>query len=140
MGDYIRIEGISEAIDRLELWDGKINSRANLALRNGADVAKESIKRHTPWGPERPKRKYPHGHARNNITSSNVKTNAYDYKSIDVGYNDDSYYYMWFLHEGTYNKGNPKGIRPRKHVEKAWKSAASEVENVIRETMASLFQ
>lgn len=121
------LEGLGETIGKLDTAERQINSGVNGVLREGGKVLQKSIQKHTPVGDKR------HGqHAKDDVQISSVRTQSQtSYKHILVGYGPKSYWYMWFLEEGTYSKGNPKGISPRKHTYKAFNSVQSQVQSVM---------
>lgn len=103
------IQGVEELFQNLDLYERKANDAMNLALREGGEVMKANYVASTPVNT---------GQARGDVHVGRVSSDGDSgHKSINVGYGDDSYYYMWFVHDGTYSKGNPKGIVPRKHIE-----------------------
>lgn len=117
------LEGTQECLAKLDNISKKVNRGENEALKSGADVAKSYISAYTPVRT---------GAAVAGVSKGNVHTDsATGYKSIKVGYNSDVYWYMWFVSEGTYSKGNPKGISPRKHVDRAWEAGWSSINEAI---------
>ena len=121
------VEGVQELFQKLDILDTKANTGMNLALREGGEAGKSIFQNATP-------RKT--GNARDNVSISNVSTDgASSYKSIKIGYGSESYWYMWFVHEGTYSKGNPKGISPRKHIEDVLPEIMSTTQGVIANSM-----
>lgn len=127
-GPSFQLEGLNEALKGLELAERGINTGVNKSLTMGGDVMKEFIEANTPVGSG----DKAHGHARDNVTRSNVRTDGgTSYKHILVGYNQNVYWYMWFLEEGTYSKGNPKGISPRHMVKKAFNQSQYQVPDVM---------
>lgn len=127
-GPSFILEGMDELLKNLELTERDINAGVNKSLTLGGEVLEEFIEANTPVG-EGDKW---HGHARDNVTKSNVRTQGGTaYKHILVGYNQNVYWYMWFLEEGTYSKGNPKGISPRNMVKKAFNQAQYQTQDVM---------
>lgn len=121
-------KGIDELLANFELTEQGVNAGVNNALRMGAEVTAEYVEANTPVGAG-DKRS---GHARNNVTTSGVRTQGGTaYKHILAGYNQNVYWYMWFLEKGTYSKGNPKGIAPTNHTENAFKKSNVAVQGVI---------
>lgn len=127
-GPSFNLEGMDELLKNLELAERDINAGVNKSLTLGGEVMEEFISANTPVGKGD---KY-HGHARDNVTKSGVRTQGgTSYKHLLVGYNQNVYWYMWFLEEGTYSKGNPKGISPRNMVKKAFTQSQHQVQDVI---------
>lgn len=121
-------KGIDELLANFELTEQGVNAGVNNALRMGAEVTAEYVEANTPVGAG-DKRS---GHARDNVAISGVRTQGGTaYKHILTGYNQNVYWYMWFLEKGTYSKGNPKGIAPTNHTEKAFKASNEAVQGVI---------
>lgn len=121
---YITPESLSEFVKNLDILSAKMNRQTNEAIREAGTQAKTMYVNATP------KR---HGTAQGDVQLARVSTDGH-YKSIKLGYGSASYWYMWFVHEGTYDKGNPKGIAPRKHIEKVLPTIFS----TSQETMASI--
>ena len=121
------LEGLGETIGKLDTAERQINTGVNKVLREGGRVMQKSIEKHTPVGDAQ------HGkHAKDDVQISSVRTQAQtSYKHLLVGYGPETYWYMWFVDDGTYSKGNPKGIRPRKHTTQAFNSVQSQVQSVM---------
>ena len=47
---------------------------------------------------------------------------------------------MWFLEKGTYSKGNPKGIAPRHHTERAFEDVKDDIANVQENGLKNLLK
>ncbi|WP_028124731.1 HK97-gp10 family putative phage morphogenesis protein [Eremococcus coleocola] len=114
-------ESLSEFINNLAILSNKMNRQTTEAVREGGKVAKEIYRAVTPAKS---------GNAKSSVDMENVSTSGF-YKSIKVGYGSSSYWYMWFVHEGTYSKGNPKGISPRKHIERALPTMFASAQDVM---------
>ena len=128
MESELSFTGIDTLLANLELTEQGVTKGVNNALRMGAEVTAEYIEANTPVGAGDKRT----GHARDNVTISGVRTEGGTaYKHILAGYNQNVYWYMWFLEKGTYSKGNPKGIAPTNHTEKAFKASHAQVESVI---------
>lgn len=129
------LRGVEQTVQNLDFSVRKVNDGANNALREGGTVVKSAIEAGTPVGS-----KSRHGvHARDNVQISNVHTeSSSSYKRIRIGYGASSSWYMYFVNEGTYSKGNPKGIRPRKIVQKALDASGDSAQEVIRSAIADL--
>lgn len=104
---------------------------SNEALREGANVVKSAISTHTPVGSGNRG-----GHARDSVEINGLKSGGGD-KTISIGYDSGHFWYMWFVEMGTYSKGNPKGIAPRKHFQRAWQSSYSAAYEQIASVLAS---
>lgn len=128
------LEGVSEVLGKLDTSVRQVNTGVNNVLREGGTVLQKSIQKNTPTGDAQ------HGkHAKDDVQISSVRTQAQtSYKHILVGYGPATYWYMWFLEEGTYSKGNPKGIAPRKHVYKAFNSAQNQVQDVMARELSEV--
>jgi len=130
----IKFEGLNETIANIENLTRKVNTVENQALNDGAAVFAHSLSLHTPISEEGFKT-----HAAYNVNTSRVSTDGkFDAKSIKIGYGSDTYWYMWFVNEGTYSKGNPKGIKPRHHVEKAFEYGKDKAQSVMKQTLEAL--
>lgn len=128
MNSEMSFEGIEETLTNLELTEQGVTAGVNLALRMGGDVMKEHVEAETPVGAGDKS----HGHARDNVARSGVRTDGgTSYKHVLVGYNQNAYWYMWFLEKGTYSKGNPRGISPRNMVDSAFKKSQNQTQEVI---------
>lgn len=133
IGSYkFDIKGIHEAIAKMDFTTRKVNDSANGALREGGEVYRNEIERNTKTGPGR-------GgvHAKDNVIKSNVSSKG-AYKSIRIGYAPNVSWRMWFVEEGTYSKGNPKGISPKRIVEISKKSKDYAVEDIIADFIAQV--
>lgn len=129
IGSYkFDIKGIHEAIAKMDFTTRKVNDSANGALREGGEVYRNEIERNTPVLT---------GEARDNVIKGNVSSQG-TYKSIRIGYAPSVSWRMWFLEEGTYSKGNPKGISPRRIVEISKKSKDYAVEDIIADFIAQV--
>lgn len=128
------LEGLGEVIGQLDTAERQINTGVNGVLREGGKVLQKAIEKNTPKGDAQ------HGkHAKDDVQISSVRTQAQtSYKHLLVGYGPSSYWYMWFLEEGTYSKGNPKGIAPRKHTYQAFNSVQSQVQGVMARELAEV--
>lgn len=121
------LDGLGEVIGSLDTAERQINTGVNGVLKEGGKVLQKSIEKHTPVGSGKNGK-----HAKDDVQISSVRTQSQtSYKHLLVGYGPSSYWYMWFLEEGTYTKGNPKGISPRKHTLKAFNSVQSQVQSVM---------
>ncbi len=126
------IKGLDETLARMDFSIRKVNTGANDALKDGAEAVKGRIRANTPLGPGL------HGeHAKDHVVQSNVKTDG-AYKSVDVGYSGKVAWRMWFLEEGTYSKGNPKGIAPRKIVARSFDESKDSAERLIADGIKAL--
>ena len=126
-GVNFTVEGVQELYQNLDILDRRANDGMNSSLREGAEAGKTIYENATP-------RKS--GQAQGDVSISNVSTDgASSYKSIKLGYGASSYWYMWFVHEGTYDKGVTKGIVPKKHIEKALPELFSTSQGVITNSM-----
>ena len=125
------IKGIDKLVNKMDYTVKSVNDGANEALREGAEVMQKAIMRHTPVDT---------GKAQANVDVSNVKTLNQSYKSIEVGYNSEVAYYMLFVNDGTYSKGNPKGIKPRQHVQKAKAEGDPASEAVIADLIMAIIE
>lgn len=123
------IEGVQELFENLDIYNRKQNDAMNGALREGGELMKAKYRSVTPVQPGTP------GRAKNDVHTTNVTTDsASGYKSIKVGYGF-TYYYMWFLDQGTYSKGNPKGIAPREHITGNYQAWFGEAQKVMAKAM-----
>ncbi|MBK0347893.1 HK97 gp10 family phage protein [Aerococcaceae bacterium zg-ZJ1578] len=129
------LKGLGETIQNLDFSVRKVNNGANHALHEGGTIVQSAIQAGTPVGG-----KSRHDvHARDNVQISNVSTEgSTGYKRIRIGYGASSSWYMYFVNDGTYSKGNPKGIRPRKIVEKALDASSDAVQEAIRSVIADM--
>lgn len=123
------IKGIEQVTQKLDYGVRKVNRGSNKALKEGAEVMAESIRRHTPVRT---------GKAQGSVMVGNVSTKGGTDKSVKVGYPWETAYYMWFVNSGTYSKGNPKGIAPRHHVEDAKAEGDPMAEAMIADFIAKL--
>lgn len=131
MGVHFNLKGVQETIDQLDLIDRRTNEKANEALKLGGNITAGIIRANTP---------VLSGEAKSNVEVGNVSTNSnFGHKSIKVGYNSNVAWRMWFLEEGTYSKGNPKGIAPRKMVAKSLEKSKIPVEQVMGATISEAF-
>lgn len=122
------IEGVNETISKLDFGIRKVNDQANTALNEGGEVVKNTIERNTPWLS---------GEAQSSVIKTGVKGGA-GRKSVDIGYGSNVAWRMWFLEEGTYSKGNPKGIAPRKIVERSQEESHAPAEAIIADFIAQV--
>lgn len=120
MPSGIEVSGFGDLFKNLDLTSRKINTAANNALREGAKVVETAIIANTPVSNE-----VKAVHAKDNVIINNVKTDGGN-KSIDIGYGNTTFWYMWFLEKGTYDKGVTKGIKPQNNVQRAWQGSYSE--------------
>lgn len=119
------IDGIDELVQKLEGISATVDRNTNRILRESTEPLKEEIRRNTPLnapGPKRPEK----GHAKDHVVNSNVKRRDGE-KYVEVGYESDWAWYMWFLEKGTYSLGDPDGIKPRHHVERSLENAKDKV-------------
>lgn len=125
---------MNELLYKLDVAEKHINTGVNKSLREGGKVLQKAISANTPVGDGK------HGkHAKDDVQVSSVRTESGTaYKHLFVGYGPSSYWYMWFLEEGTYSKGNPIGISPRKHTVKAFNSAQSQTQSVMASELAEV--
>ena len=128
------LEGLEETIANLDFSVRKVNDGSNEVLKEAGEVVRNVIEINTP---------VKSGEAADNVTKSNVRTSGgYGGKSILVGYSSAVAWRMWFLEEGTYSKGNPKGIRPRKIVANSLTQSGDQATQVIasgiRDLIASI--
>lgn len=134
VGYSFNLKGLEQAIANMDTAIRKVNSESNRALSEGGEIVRSTIEANTPMGPGN------HGvHASQNVLKSNVTTEGGSgYKRVRVGYGPDSYWYMYFVNDGTYSKGNPKGIAPRKIVEKSMEQSGGPAEDIITAIMAEV--
>lgn len=128
------LEGLEETIANLDFSVRKVNDGSNEVLKEAGEVVRNVIEINTPVRT---------GEAADNVTKSGIRTSGgYGGKSILVGYSSAVAWRMWFLEEGTYSKGNPKGIRPRKIVARSLTQSGDQATQVIasgiRELIASI--
>lgn|SRR5699024_892482 len=128
------LEGLEETIANLDFSVRKVNDGSNEVLKEAGEVVRNVIEINTPVLT---------GEAASNVTKSGIRTSGgYGGKSILVGYSSAVAWRMWFLEEGTYSKGNPKGIRPRKIVARSLTQSGDQATQVIasgiRELIASI--
>ena len=128
------LEGLEETIANLDFSVRKVNDGSNEVLKEAGEVVRNVIEINTPVLT---------GEAADNVTKSNVRTSGgYGGKSILVGYSSAVAWRMWFLEEGTYSKGNPKGIRPMKIVANSLTQSGDQATQVIasgiRDLIASI--
>ena len=128
------LEGLEETIANLDFSVRKVNDGSNEVLKEAGEVVRNVIEINTPVKT---------GEAADNVTKSGIRTSGgYGGKSILVGYSSAVAWRMWFLEEGTYSKGNPKGIRPRKIVARSLTQSGDQATQVIasgiRELIASI--
>lgn len=128
------LEGLEETIANLDFSVRKVNDGSNEVLKEAGEVVRNVIEINTPVKT---------GEAADNVTKSGIRTSGgYGGKSILVGYSSAVAWRMWFLEEGTYSKGNPKGIRPRKIVARSLTQSGDQATQVIasgiRDLIASI--
>lgn len=133
-GVSFELEGLEETIANLDFSIRKVNDGSNEVLKEAGEVVRNVIEINTPVLT---------GEAASNVTKSNIRTSGgYGGKSILVGYSSAVAWRMWFLEEGTYSKGNPKGIRPMKIVANSLTQSGDQATQVIasgiRELIASI--
>ena len=130
MGVRFELDGLEQTITRLDMSIRKVNDGSNEALRQGAEVLRNTIEHNTPVDT---------GEASNSVVASGVRTATSSVgKSILVGYSGNVAWRMWFLEEGTYSKGNPKGIRPLKIVTKSMEQSSEATSAVIGSYMSDV--
>lgn len=127
MATGIEISGMGELFKSLDLTQRKINDAANGALREGGGIVQDAIIDNTPFR---------NGTAQGDVHVGNVSSADFN-KQIKIGYGGASYWYMWFLEEGTYSKGNPKGIAPQNNVQRAWQGSYTEAFDTMAGFLAS---
>lgn len=128
------LEGLEETIANLDFSVRKVNDGSNEVLKEAGEVVRNVIEINTPVLTSE---------AADNVTKSGIRTSGgYGGKSILVGYSSAVAWRMWFLEEGTYSKGNPKGIRPRKIVARSLTQSGDQATQVIasgiRDLIASI--
>lgn len=133
-GVSFELEGLEETIANLDFSVRKVNDGSNEVLKDAGEVVRNVIEINTPVLT---------GEAASNVVKSNIRTSGgYGGKSILVGYSSAVAWRMWFLEEGTYSKGNPKGIRPMKIVSRSLTQSGDQatqvIANGIRELIASI--
>ena len=133
-GVSFKLEGLEETIANLDFSVRRVNDGSNEVLRDGGEVVRNVIEINTPVLT---------GEAASNVVKSGIRTSGgYGGKSILVGYSSAVAWRMWFLEEGTYSKGNPKGIRPMKIVANSLTQSGDQatqvIANGIRELIASI--
>lgn len=127
-GVSFTIEGVQELFQNLDRLDMRANNGMNKALREGAETGKSIYKGATPKDT---------GLARKSVDVKNVSTDLdSSYKSISFGYGEASFWYMWFVHEGTYDKGVTRGIKPYKHIENVLPIILGASQITMRDSMA----
>ena len=131
MATGIQISGMGELFKSLDLTQRKINDAANGALREGGGIVQDAIIANTPVSNE-----VKAVHAKDNVIINNVKTDGGS-KSIDIGYGNTTFWYMWFLEKGTYDKGVTKGIKPQNNVQRAWQGSYTEAFDTMAGFLAS---
>lgn len=117
------LRGMEETLNKLDLTDRRVNSETNSGLRQAGEVVKSTIESNTPVLT---------GEAISSVITSNVRSDGgTGHKTILVGYAPNVAWRMWFLEDGTYSKGNPKGIRPRRMVEISMHQSEGEATAVL---------
>lgn len=134
----LKTYGIDAAMRALEDISTTVDRGVNRVLRDSAEPLMESIRNNTPVHAKGPTRDSV-GHAKDHVVRSNVKRKD-DTKVVEVGYDGQVGWYMWFLEKGTYSGGNPDGIPAQHNVERAFETAKPEVvliqENGLRRLVA----
>ena len=138
-GVSFELEGLEETIANLDFSVREVNDSSNEVLKEACEVVRNVININTPVGDGNSMG----GHSKNNVTKFGIRTSGgYGGKSILVGYSSAVAWRMWFLEEGTYSKGNPKGIRPRKIVANSLTQSGDQATQVItsgiRDLIASI--
>lgn len=122
------ITGVQEFFENLDIYNLKLNRSANEALREGGEVMKANYQAATPVDT---------GKAQGDVVVGRISTDsASSHKSIKVGY-AETYYYMWFVDQGTYDKGMYKGIYPRRHITGNYQGWFSESQHAIVGALAA---
>lgn len=135
MSFKFNLKGVEQTVQNLDFSIRRVNDGANSALREGGTVVKSAIEAGTPEG-ENSRHEI---HAKDNVIMTNVLTETTSsYKRIRIGYGETSSWYMYFVNEGTYAKGPPKGIRPRKIVQKALDVSGEPAQEIIRSALADI--
>lgn len=134
VGFKFELDGLEETIANMDLSTRKVNDGSNEALSQGGEVLRNTIEHNTPVAT---------GLAKSRVVKSSVRTaTASAYKSILVGYGADVAWRMWFLEEGTYSKGAPKGIAPRKivagSIEQSGSASAAVIASYMSDVIGSL--
>lgn len=125
------LNGLEETLNNLDLSQRRVNQEANNGLIEGAEIFTTVLRANTPLGDAQ------HGkHARDDVHRSGVITaGGTGYKRIRMGYGTSTGWYMYFVNDGTYSKGNPKGIVPRKQVEKTMDATSDVIQRALQQAI-----
>lgn len=133
------IQGIDTVVRKLTDISATVDRGINTVLRDSSEVYLDALRHNTPLGrKDINKKKYP-VRAREHVVRSNVMRQDGE-RIVKVGYTSKVAWYMWFLEKGTYSKGNPKGIAPRHHTERAFEDVKEDIANVQKSGLKNLLQ
>ena len=133
------IQGIDTVVRKLTDISATVDRGINTVLRDSSEVYLDALRHNTPLGrKDLNKKKYP-VRAREHVVRSNVM-NKDGERIVKVGYDSKVAWYMWFLEKGTYSKGNPEGIAPRHHTERAFEDVKEDIANVQKSGLKNLLK
>ena len=127
------LKGLEQTIANLDTTVRKVGDGANHVLREGAEIYKSALVNNTPLGPG-----IRYGHARDHVKVGYVRTDKTMHKSVKAGYDSNVAWRMYFVNDGTYSKGNPTGIRPRRIVERTISATGPSIERTLADGIRSL--
>ena len=125
----ITVKNLEQVVSNLDTSVRKVNTGVNSVLKDASDIYVNVLRGNTP---------VLSGEARASVRATNVITDAAMYKKVKMGYGADVAWRMWFLEDGTYSKGNPKGISPRRMVKKSLDSTQDSMMNAMRDGIGAL--
>lgn len=137
--------GLDELIEELDMTQTRVVRATNKILRDSAEPLKEEIIKNTPVGGDEDGRSDVHI---TNVKRDNDGLNRY----LEVGYGQESGWYMYFHELGTYQyfsgvysprtnslgsrgKKHPRAIQPKHMVERATETARPKVIKIQTERL-----